>query len=164
MLRLSKKADYALIAMKHLAADAPNGTASAREIAERYAIPLELLAKVLQQLTRRGFLVSQMGIHGGYHLARSTTAISVADIIEAIDGPLAITACGPSDERCEQFSKCNVRDPLWRVKDRIVEVLQTITLSDMARGDDGEQPLMLRTGVSNSARARGRTIDTRSGA
>ena len=95
-----------------------------------------------------------MGIHGGYHLARSTTAISVADIIEAIDGPLAITACGPSDERCEQFSKCNVRDPLWRVKDRIVEVLQTITLSDMARGDESERPVKLRMGESDK-RGRG---------
>jgi len=164
MLRLSKKADYALIAMKHLAADAANGTASAREIAERYTIPLELLAKVLQQLTRRGFLVSQMGIHGGYHLARPTTAITVAEIIEAIDGPLAITACGPADERCEQFSKCNVRDPLWRVKDRIVDVLQTISLSDMARPDDREQPLTLRMGASGNARPRGRAIEKRSGA
>ena len=164
MLRLSKKADYALIAMKHLAADAANGTASAREIAERYTIPLELLAKVLQQLTRRGFLVSQMGIHGGYHLARPTTAITVAEIIEAIDGPLSITACGPADERCEQFSKCNVRDPLWRVKDRIVDVLQTISLSDMARPDDSEQPLTLRMAASDSARGRGRAIEKRSGA
>src|SRR5881628_3509241 len=94
MLRLSKKADYALMAMKHLASDAPHGAASAREIAERYDIPLELLAKVLQQLTRHGLLASHMGIHGGYHLARPTAAISVAEIIEAIDGPLAITACG----------------------------------------------------------------------
>ena len=76
MLRLSKKADYALMALKHLAADASHGTASAREIAEQYDIPLELLAKVLQQLTRRGLLLSQMGIHGGYHLARPTTTIS----------------------------------------------------------------------------------------
>ena len=83
MLRLSKKADYALMAMKHLA-DASHGSASAREIAECYDIPLELLAKVLQQLTHRGLLVSHMGIRGGYHLARPTIAISVADIIEAI--------------------------------------------------------------------------------
>lgn len=149
MLRLSKKADYALMAMKHLAADAPHGTASAREIAERYAIPLELLAKVLQQLMRHGLLASQMGIHGGYHLARPTGAISVAEVIEAIDGPLAITACGPADERCGQFSKCNVRDPLWRVKDRIVAVLQTLSLSEMARGDEGERPLKMRLGESN---------------
>ena len=148
MLRLSKKADYALIAMKHLAADAPHGTASAREIAERYDIPLELLAKVLQQLTRHGFLASHMGIHGGYHLARPTTAISVADVIQAIDGPLEITACGPSDERCDQFSKCNVRDPLWRVKDRIIAVLQTFSLSEMAHGMDLQHPVMVRVGES----------------
>jgi len=146
MLRLSKKADYALIAMKHLAVQPSDGAASAREIAERYDIPLELLAKVLQQLTRRGFLASHMGIRGGYYLARPTTAISVADVIQAIDGPLAITACGPADGRCEQFSKCNVRDPLWRVKDRIVSVLQTISLSEMARADDSERPLKVRLG------------------
>jgi FeS assembly SUF system regulator len=153
MLRLSKKADYALMAMKHLA-DASH-PASAREIAESYDIPLELLAKVLQQLTHRGLLVSQMGIRGGYHLARAAAAISVADIIEAIDGPLEITACGPSDERCEQFSKCNVRDPLWRVKDRIVEVLKILTLSEMARGDEIGRPLSVRIGEIKKSPAEG---------
>ena len=132
MLRLSKKADYALIAMKHLACDRSHGLASAREIAECYDIPLELLAKVLQQLTHRGLLVSHMGIRGGYHLARPTTAISVADIIEAIDGPLAITACGPADERCEQFSKCDVRDPLWRVREKILTALGECTIAELA--------------------------------
>jgi Rrf2 family protein len=157
MLRLSKKADYALIAMKYLAADTLHGTASAREIAERYDIPLELLAKVLQQLTRRGFLTSHMGIHGGYHLARPTDAISVADVIQAIDGPLAITACGPADERCDQFSKCNVRDPLWRVKDRIIAVLQALSLSEMARGGEIARPLMVRLGEpGKSSSAEGR--------
>jgi Rrf2 family protein len=151
MLRLSKKADYALMAMKHLATDAPHGTASAREIAERYDIPLELLAKVLQQLTRRGLLVSHMGIRGGYHLARSTSAISVADVIQAIDGPLEITACGPADGRCNQFSKCNVRDPLWRVKDRLMAVLRTLSLSEMARGDEIERPLTVRIGGSGKS-------------
>jgi FeS assembly SUF system regulator len=140
MLRLSKKADYALIAMKYLAGEAPHGTASAREIAERYDIPIGLLAKVLQQLTRRGFLASRQGIHGGYDLARSANTISVADIIQAIDGPLTITACSSTDERCGQFSKCIIRNPLWRVRDRIVEVLQTLSLSEMARGDEIGMP------------------------
>ena len=151
MLRLSKKADYALIAMKHLAADAPHGAASAREIAARYDIPLELLAKVLQQLTRRGLLASQMGIRGGYQLARPTATISVADVIQAIDGPLEITASGPDGEGCDQFSKCNVRDPLWRVKDRIISVLQTVSLAEIAeapRRDDIDRPLNVRIGES----------------
>ena len=105
-------------------------------------------AGTLQQLTRHGLLASHMGIHGGYHLARPTGAISVAEIVEAIDGPLAITACGPADERCGQFSKCNVRDPLWRVKDRIVAVLRTLSLSEMARGDESAGPLKVRLGES----------------
>lgn len=147
MLQISKKADYALMAMKHLAGEARDGTASAREIAERYDVPLELLAKVLQHLTRQGFLASHKGIHGGYQLVRSTSAISVANVIEAIDGPVTITACSSADERCEQFSKCNVRDPLWRVKDRIVATLRTFSLSDMARDDDGGLPIKARIGA-----------------
>ena len=143
MLRLSKKADYALMAMKHLAGETPAGTASAREIAERYDIPLELLAKVLQRLARRGFLVSQKGIHGGYHLARAANMISVTDVIQAIDGPFTITACSSANECCDQFSKCSVRGPLWRLKDRLVSVLQTVSLSEIAQDEEDGGPLLL---------------------
>src|SRR5215216_3068952 len=114
MLRLSKKADYALMAMKHLAIK--SSSTSAREIAEQYDIPIELMAKVLQRLARSGLLTSHQGTRGGYTLSKPTTAISVADIIQAIDGPLTVTACSTEDEQCEQFTKCNVRDPLWRIK------------------------------------------------
>jgi Rrf2 family protein len=93
MLRLSKKTDYALMAMKHLATHRDRGSSSAREIAEHYDIPIELLAKVLQRLVRGGLLVSQQGTRGGYQLARIPGQISVADVIQAIDGPVAVTAC-----------------------------------------------------------------------
>src|SRR5512144_1467084 len=125
MLRLSKKADYALIAMKHLALRGDRGSSSAREIAEQYDIPIELMAKVLQRLVRRGLLASQQGTHGGYRLSRPSTDISVADIIQAIDGPVTVTACSSESENCGQFSKCSVRDPLWRIKDRILSSLRT---------------------------------------
>jgi Rrf2 family protein len=135
MLRLSKKADYALIAMKHLAlrgdADA-NASASAREIAEQYDIPIELLAKVLQRLVRRGLLASHQGTRGGYHLARLPAQISVADVIQAIDGPVTVTACSTDDGMCEQFAKCNVRDPLWRVRERILSALGECTIAELA--------------------------------
>ena len=93
MLRLSKKADYALMAMKHLALRGDRGSSSAREIAEQYDIPIELMAKVLQRLVRRGLLASQQGTRGGYQLARTPAQISVADVIQAIDGPVTVTAC-----------------------------------------------------------------------
>ncbi|HWP99972.1 MAG TPA: Rrf2 family transcriptional regulator [Vicinamibacterales bacterium] len=132
MLRLSKKADYALMAMKHLAVQADRGSASAREIAQTYDIPVELLAKVLQRLVHRGLLVSHQGTRGGYRLARPAGTISVAEVIEAIDGPLTMTACSVDDHRCDQFSSCSVRDPLWRIKDRIVATLATSSILDLA--------------------------------
>lgn len=150
MLRLSKKTDYALIAMKHLASQADQGAASAREIAQQYDIPVELLAKVLQRLVQRGLLVSHQGTRGGYRLARPATAISVADVIQAIDGPLTMTACSEDEpEKCDQYSSCNVRDPLWRIKDRIVSALATCTVLDLtldapAPRAAAAQPLVLR--------------------
>src|SRR5437867_1334589 len=116
MLRLSKKADYALIAMKHLALRGDRGSSSAREIVGLYEIPIELKAKVLQRLVRRGLLASHQGTRGGYQLARMPTQISVADVIQAIEGPVTVTACSTDEGQCEQFAKCNVRDPLWRVR------------------------------------------------
>lgn len=132
MLRLSKKADYALMAMKHLAVKSDAATISAREIAEEFDIPIELMAKVLQRLARQGLLVSTQGTRGGYRLAKSMAVISVADIIEAIDGPLTVTACSTQDDGCGQYAKCNVRDPLWRIKDRIVEALARCSLAEIA--------------------------------
>ena len=132
MLRLSKKADYALIAMKHLALRGDRGSSSAREIASQYDIPIELLAKVLQRLVRRGLLASHQGTRGGYQLVRLPSQISVADVIQAIDGPLTVTACSHGDDRCGQFAKCNVRDPLWRIRERIVAALATCSVSEMA--------------------------------
>jgi Rrf2 family protein len=142
MLRLSKKAEYALMAMKHLAVRTDAASASAREIAEQYDIPIELMAKVLQQLARRGLLTSHQGTRGGYRLSRPTASISVADIIQAIDGPLTMTSCSTEDEQCEQFTKCNVRDPLWRIKDRIVAALATCSLAEIASDTPVEETVM----------------------
>jgi len=132
MLRLSKKADYALMAMKHLALQSDCGSSSAREIAEQYDIPIELMAKVLQRLVRRGLLGSHQGTHGGYQLARLPAQISVADVIQAIDGPVTVTACTTDDGRCDQYAKCNVRDPLWRVRERILTALGECTIAELA--------------------------------
>ena len=137
MLRLSKKADYALMAMKHLAIRQDAGaSSSAREIAEAYEIPLELLAKVLQRLVRSRLLVSVQGTRGGYRLGRPATSIPVAEVIQAVDGPLTVTACSDDDHRCEQYSKCNIRDPLWKIRSRIVEALTTVSVADLTAEEE----------------------------
>jgi FeS assembly SUF system regulator len=153
MLRLSKKADYALMAMKHLAVktETAASSTSAREIAEQYDIPIELMAKVLQRLARSGLLTSHQGTRGGYTLAKPTGAISVADIIQAIDGPFTVTACSTEDEQCEQFTKCNVRDPLWRIKDRILAALSTCSLAEITTEMPYEAPVAIPVSLTRSA-------------
>lgn len=137
MLRLSKKSDYALISMKHLATRPDGGgSSSAREISETYDIPLELLAKVLQRLVRARLLVSVQGTRGGYRLGRSAQMISVADVIQAVDGPVTVTACSTDDHNCDQYTKCSIRDPLWKIKNRILDALNTVSVAEMAAEAD----------------------------
>src|SRR5579859_6918234 len=95
MLRLTKKADYSLIALKHLAARqaASGGAVSAKEVADCYGIPLPLLSKLLQKLTKLGLLISEHGTNGGYRLARDPRLISALEIVRAIDGPVILTEC-----------------------------------------------------------------------
>ena len=136
MLRLSKKADYALMAVRHLAVRTGPSSASAREIAEQYDIPIELMAKVLQRLVRAGLLISTQGTRGGYTLSRPSTSISVADVIQAIDGPFTVTACSTENNECEQYSKCSIRDPLWQIRERIAATLGTVSIAEMAAESD----------------------------
>jgi Rrf2 family protein len=139
LLRLSKKADYALMAVRHLAVKAGPASASAREIAEQYDIPIELMAKVLQRLVRAGLLISTQGTRGGYTLSRPPEAISVADVIQAIDGPFTVTACSSEKNDCEQYSKCSIRDPLWQIRERIAVTLGTVTIAEMAAESEAAQ-------------------------
>ena len=137
MLRLSKKSDYALISMKHLATRSDgSASSSAREISEAYDIPLELLAKVLQRLVRARLLVSVQGTRGGYRLARHASMISVADVIQAVDGPVTVTACSTDNHNCDQYSKCSIRDPLSKIKNRILDALTTVSVQEMAAESD----------------------------
>ena len=149
MLRLSKKADHALMAMKHLATRHDAASSSAREIAEAYEIPPELLAMVLQRLVRARLLVSVQGTRGGYRLGRSATAIGIADVIEAVDGPVTVTACSDQDQNCDQYSKCSIRDPLWKVRSRIIQALATVTVADLLEEPVPAAPVSKMNFVSN---------------
>jgi len=131
MLKLTKKADYALMAMKHLAEHVQGGAFSAKDIADAYGIPPEALAKILQRLVRSGLLVSQHGTNGGYILARDADKISAFEVIRAIDGPLFITSCVTVRGECDQSDRCNIREPLRKVNSSIEAVLRRITISEM---------------------------------
>ena len=90
------------------------------------------MAKVLQRLVQKNLLAAHQGTRGGYMLARLPSQISVADVIQAIEGPVTVTACTTEEGQCEQFSKCNVRDPLFRVRERILAALGECTIAELA--------------------------------
>jgi len=132
MLKLTKKADYGLIALRHLAG---RRSASAKDIADAYRIPLPLLSKILQSLARAGLLASEQGTHGGYKLARDAHEITALEVIRTIDGPIILTHCFTQHAECDQSEMCPVREPLRKVHEGILKLLSSITISDMTQDD-----------------------------
>jgi Rrf2 family protein len=139
MLKLTKKADYGLIAVRHLAEHADLGACSAKDLAEMYGIPQEALAKILQRLVRSKLLTSQQGTNGGYVLSRDPKKISALEVIRAIEGPLFLTSCN-SAKVCSQSPKCTVREPLQKVSRTIEEVLEKLTVWDLRESTEDAVP------------------------
>ncbi len=167
MLRLTKKADYGLMALKYLAehtaeqalvpAHAGSKTMyaqSAKDIADAYHIPPQLLAKILQTLARAGLLVSHAGTNGGYALARPASEISAFEVIRAIDGPLFITSCITIHGTCDLAGHCTIKEPLRKVNDSIKDLLSAIRIADLIEEPDPEhsgQSVMVGGGLVSIA-------------
>jgi Rrf2 family protein len=132
MLKLTKKADYGLMALKYLAEHPETPALSAKDVADAYGIPAQLLAKILQRLTKTGLLRSHAGMNGGYALARDPRQISAFEVIHAIDGPLFITSCTKGAKSCDLTSNCTIKEPLARVNETIAGVLKSISIHDLA--------------------------------
>jgi Rrf2 family protein len=143
MLKLTKKADYGLIAVRHLAEHADLGACSAKDLAELYGIPQEALAKILQRLVRHKLLASTQGTNGGYVLLRDPREISALEVIRAIEGPLFITSCNSSAKGCSQSLKCTVREPLQKVSRTIEEVLGKLTVWDLCEHTETPAPVQI---------------------
>lgn len=131
MLRLSKLTDYAVVVLVRLAA--AEGVQTSPGIAASTGIPEPTVAKVLKTLAAGGLVASQRGARGGYRLLRPLSAIPIADVIAAIDGPIALAACvDGSPIECESRGLCPVRGRWDPVNDAIHQALTAITLADMA--------------------------------
>ena len=132
MIRLSKLADYGIVVASHLARH-PDRQQTAPEIAVATSVPQPMTSKVLKLLTRAELLVSHRGAHGGYGLARDAGSITVAEVIEALDGPIAITSCTePTPGDCSILSLCPARANWERINLAIREALGDVTLAEMA--------------------------------
>jgi len=138
MFKLSKKADYGLIAVKHLARHREQHACSASEIAEEYGISATLMAKVLQKLARQSLVIAKHGSTGGYQLAKAPENLSALEVITAIDGPVLITSCVTTHGNCDATERCSIKEPLRRVNESILGVLSTVTIAQLS--EDTPEP------------------------
>ncbi len=138
MLRLTRRSEYGIIAIAHLATRAGQAV-SAREIAEKFGIPKRLLAEVMKDLTHRGLVRSTRGASGGYRLALDPERTSVRRVLQALEGPFEMVQCtGDSalENLCELLSCCPIRGPLQKIHDRITGVLDEVSIADLVRPAD----------------------------
>ena len=133
MLRVGKLTDYGTVLMTSFARQ-PQRLHSANELAAELGLALPTVSKVLKALVQHGLLVSHRGAKGGYSLAAAPAEISVAQIIEAIEGPIALTECSSdSTGLCEQEPQCSVSSNWQRINRAVREALERVTLADLAR-------------------------------
>jgi Rrf2 family protein len=146
MLRLSRKSEYGLIALKFMLNRGAGTLSTAREIATRFKIPEQLLAKILQKLVKSGIIMSTQGVHGGYVLAMAPEKITIARIVESIEGPVGIVDCMVAGEECQcaQFEEgvCNIDEPFARIQKEFKNFLDGISLADLNQALPRKSPLV----------------------
>jgi len=146
MLKLSRKSEYGIIALKFMLHQGPATLSSAREIATRFKIPEPLMAKILQKLVKAGLIMSTQGVRGGYVLAMPPEKITIARIVEIIEGPVGIVDCVVSGEECQcaQFEGgvCNIDESFARIQMEFKNFLDGISLADLNQKRVHHSPLV----------------------
>ena len=133
MIRLTKLADYGIVLLAHVARDYENRWFNPKNLADETDIPAPMVTKILKALVRGDLLISHRGVKGGYSLARPTEDITVADVIRALEGPIALTECVEvSDSDCSIELVCPVRSNWQRINDAVTHALEQIKISEMA--------------------------------
>ena len=131
MLRFTKRADYGLMAIHYIAAHGEDGAVSAKRIAEEFHIPPERLAKILQRLAKKKLIASHNGPKGGYVLTQSPEAITVGQVVRALEGPIRIVSCMSETDDCPQYSRCNLRRPVQKIQASVSHLLDTMSLAEL---------------------------------
>jgi FeS assembly SUF system regulator len=140
MLKLSKLTDYATVILSFMAKENQR-TCSAMEIANTTGIALPTVSKILKSLVNADVLISVRGTKGGYALAKSPEKITVATVISALEGPIAVTECSNSQQGCEQAAGCNIRGHWNVINQAIYRALESVTLADMIKPQETLIPL-----------------------
>ena len=130
MLKITRKVEYGLIAVRHLKENSEN-LITANEISSSYGIPKEILAKTMQKLAKKNIIKSVKGPYGGYKAMDKSSSTTLNDFFEILEGPTAIMDCY-FDSGCDHLTSCNIRTPINKINDSIRNLLDKLTLADIA--------------------------------
>ena len=130
MLKLTRKLEYALIALRHMQMKKSGALSSTKEISDMYMIPRELLAKTLQQMVRLEYIDAVQGSQGGYRIYKTLTNISLTQFVEELEGPFGMVNCSISSD-CIQLNNCNIRMPINKINDNIRSIFNDIPITDI---------------------------------
>jgi Rrf2 family protein len=131
MNKMNKKMEYALMALRLIAARPAGDLTSAKEISEQMHIPFEVTARVLQALSSRGLLKAEYGVGGGYVLARPLKDVSVHDLSEMLEGHTILTKCLGNEEPCEISSTCNITAPITNLNRKVQNFYKSLSLDEV---------------------------------
>ena len=132
MLKITKRIEYALIALTHMKNYDSDKLVTSKDMAMQYSIPKELLAKTLQLMAKIGYIKAIKGPHGGYKSNLKLEDISLKDFIESIEGPLGLIECQINDE-CSQINSCNIKEPIKRINKNLLNFLDNISLIEITK-------------------------------
>ena len=152
MLRITRLSDYAVAILGHLARST-SPVCTAKDVAADTGLPAPVVSKILKSLARSSLVESHRGVQGGYRLARRPSQVSVADVIEAVEGPVALTECGENDS-CEFDGNCSVQANWLRINQVVRRALSNISVEDMILPPGTERLIQLGLTSSKAKRAR----------
>jgi Rrf2 family protein len=131
MLKLSKKTEYAIIAILDMAGKQVDEWLTAKDLSQKYNIPREIMGKVLQSLAKQGIIISHQGAKGGYKLKASLEQLNINSIVNAVDGPIHLVDCkNDTDCDCGQLDYCNIKTPMELIHIELNRFFDNITLKD----------------------------------
>jgi Rrf2 family nitric oxide-sensitive transcriptional repressor len=141
MLKINKKVEYALIALKHMGEKFPGELTTAKEICDLYKAPFDATARVLQIMAQHQLLKSEHGAHGGYLIQKDLSKISFLKLLEMIQGPLKIANClHDDDQNCDLLETCSIITPITKLNDRMKTFYDTISIRDLIFANDFKKP------------------------
>ncbi len=138
MVKMNRKLEYSLIALKHMSQKQLGTLTTVKEVSELYGIPFDATARVMQLMTQKGWLKSEQGAFGGYKVMRDLSKLTFLDLIDTIEGSAHIARCLHVNNPCDLWVKCNITSSIKALNQRLNNFYQRISLQEILLGDSDE--------------------------